>query len=205
MQISNDWQPEPKTRLNLVKNRRYLGMAKVSVVGAGSWGTALAMLLCNNGHDTMLWSHREEQAEELRTARENKAKLPGVKIPEEIHVTSDLSEALIDKDVIVMAVPSVAVRTTAKKMSSHIRYGQVIVNVAKGIEGGQSDDTDRYDRRRNSKLSGMCAFRTKPCRRGKPWSSDNLCSRGKDKSTCGISAEYFYEFRISGLYQPGYF
>ena len=111
-------------------------MAKVSVVGAGSWGTALAMLLCNNGHDTMLWSHREEQAEELRTARENKAKLPGVKIPEEIHVTSDLSEALIDKDVIVMAVPSVAVRTTAKKMSSHIRYGQVIVNVAKGIEEG---------------------------------------------------------------------
>lgn len=111
-------------------------MAKVSVVGAGSWGTALAMLLCNNGHDTMLWSHREEQAEELRTARENKAKLPGVKIPEEIHVTSDLSEALINKDVIVMAVPSVAVRTTAKKMSSHIRYGQVIVNVAKGIEEG---------------------------------------------------------------------
>ena len=48
-------------------------MAKVSVVGAGSWGTALAMLSCNNGHDTMLWSHREEQAEELRTARENKA------------------------------------------------------------------------------------------------------------------------------------
>ena len=84
--------------------------------------TALAMLLCNNGHDTMLWSHREEQAEELRTARENKAKLPGVKIPEEIHETSDLL-ASIDKDVIVMAVPSVAVRTTAKKMSSHIRYG----------------------------------------------------------------------------------
>ena len=92
-----------------------------------------------------------------KTARENKAKLPGVKIPEEIHVTSDLSEALIDKDVIVMAVPSVAVRTTAKKMCSHIRYGQVIVNVAKGIEEGESDDTDRYDRRRNSKLSGMCA------------------------------------------------
>ena len=169
-------------------------MAKVSVVGAGSWGTALAMLLCNNGHDTMLWSHREEQAEELRTARENKAKLPGVKIPEEIHVTSDLSEALIDKDVIVMAVPSVAVRTTAKKMSSHIRYGQVIVNVAKGIEEGSL-----------MTLTDMCAFRTKPCRRGKPWSSDNLCSRGKDKSTCGISTEYFYEFRISGLYQPGYF
>lgn len=111
-------------------------MAKVSVIGAGSWGTALAMLLCNNGHDTMLWSHRKEQADELRQTRENKAKLPGVQIPEEIKITADLQEALIDKDVIVMAVPSVAVRATAKKMAPYIRYGQVIVNVAKGIEEG---------------------------------------------------------------------
>ena len=172
-------------------------MAKVSVIGAGSWGTALAILLCNNGHDTMLWSHREEQAEELRAARENKTKLPGVKIPEGIHVTSDLPEALIDKDVIVMAVPSVAVRMTAKKMSSHIRYGQVIVNVAKGIEEGSLMTlTDMIE----EEIPNCQA-----CRRGKPWTSDNLCSWGKDKSTCGISAEYFYEFRISCLYQSGYF
>ncbi|MFR2646780.1 MAG: NAD(P)H-dependent glycerol-3-phosphate dehydrogenase [Blautia coccoides] len=109
-------------------------MAKVSVIGAGSWGTALAMLLCGNGHDTVLWSHREEQAEELRRTREHKAKLPGVRLPEKLHITSSLEEALEGKDVIVLAVPSVAVRSTARKMNPYIRYGQLIVNVAKGIE-----------------------------------------------------------------------
>ena len=109
-------------------------MAKVSVIGAGSWGTALAMLLCGNGHDTVLWSHREEQAEELRRTREHKAKLPGVRLPEGITITSSLEEALEGKDVIVLAVPSVAVRSTARKMNPYIRYGQLIVNVAKGIE-----------------------------------------------------------------------
>ena len=77
-------------------------MAKVSVIGAGSWGTALAMLLCGNGHDTVLWSHREEQAEELRRTREHKAKLPGVRLPEGITITSSLEEALEGKDVIVI-------------------------------------------------------------------------------------------------------
>mgnify|MGYP000379463300 CR=1 FL=1 len=109
-------------------------MAKVSVIGAGSWGTALAMLLCGSGHDTVLWSHREEQAEELRRTREHKAKLPGVRLPEGITITSSLEEALEGKDVIVLAVPSVAVRSTARKMNPYIRYGQLIVNVAKGIE-----------------------------------------------------------------------
>ena len=109
-------------------------MAKVSVIGAGSWGTALSMLLCGNGHDTVLWSHREEQAEELRRTREHKAKLPGVRLPEKLHITSSLEEALAGKDVIVLAVPSVAVRSTARKMNPYIRYGQLIVNVAKGIE-----------------------------------------------------------------------
>ena len=109
-------------------------MAKVSVIGAGSWGTALSILLCNNGHDTVLWSHREAQAEELRRTREHASKLPGVKLPEGIQITSDLPEALQNKDVIVLAVPSVAVRSTARKMEPYIRYGQVIVNVAKGIE-----------------------------------------------------------------------
>ena len=56
-------------------------MAKVSVIGAGSWGTALAMLLVQNGHDTVLWSHRESQAEELRNTREHRAKLPGIRLP----------------------------------------------------------------------------------------------------------------------------
>lgn len=109
-------------------------MAKVSVIGAGSWGTALAILLANNGHETTLWSHRREQAEELAVTREHKAKLPGVELPKEMEITSDLEASLLEKDVVVLAVPSVAVRSTAKKMKPYIKEGQLIVNVAKGIE-----------------------------------------------------------------------
>lgn len=109
-------------------------MAKVSVIGAGSWGTALALLLTNNGHHTVLWSHRKEQAEELAKKREHREKLPGIRLPEELEITSDLEAAVRDKDVVVLAVPSVAVRSTARKMKAYVPLGQLIVNVAKGIE-----------------------------------------------------------------------
>lgn len=109
-------------------------MAKVSVIGAGSWGTALAMLLAGNGHDTILWSHREEQAAELSKNREHKEKLPGVILPEELKITSNLELAAKERDVLVLAVPSVAVRETSKKLKACLLPGQLIVNVAKGIE-----------------------------------------------------------------------
>ena len=109
-------------------------MAKVSVIGAGSWGTALAMLLAGNGHDTILWSHREEQAAELSKTREHKAKLPGVILPKELKITSNLEQAAKERDVLVLAVPSVAVRETSKKLKACVLPGQLIVNVAKGIE-----------------------------------------------------------------------
>lgn len=109
-------------------------MAKVSVIGAGSWGTALSILLVNNGHQTVLWSHRKEQAEELRCQREHKTKLPGVQLPQELEITWDLKEALAGCDVAVLAVPSVAVRQTAAKMKPFVKPGQLIVNVAKGVE-----------------------------------------------------------------------
>lgn len=109
-------------------------MSKVSVIGAGSWGTALAILLEKNGHQVTLWSHREEEAKELAKSREHKSKLPGVEIPEEIEIIGNLESALREKDVIVFAVPSVAVRSTAKKVAPYVKEGQLIVNVAKGIE-----------------------------------------------------------------------
>ena len=105
-------------------------MSKVSVIGAGSWGTALAILLEKNGHQVTLWSHREE----LAKSREHKSKLPGVEIPEGIEIIGNLESALREKDVIVFAVPSVAVRSTAKKVAPYVKEGQLIVNVAKGIE-----------------------------------------------------------------------
>lgn len=109
-------------------------MSKVSVIGAGSWGTALAILLEKNGHQVTLWSHREEEAKELAKSREHKSKLPGVEIPEGIEIIGDLESTLREKDVIVFAVPSVAVRSTARKVAPYVQEGQLIVNVAKGIE-----------------------------------------------------------------------
>ncbi|RGD04069.1 NAD(P)H-dependent glycerol-3-phosphate dehydrogenase [Lachnospiraceae bacterium AM25-11LB] len=109
-------------------------MSKVSVIGAGSWGTALAILLEKNGHEVTLWSHREEEVKELAKSREHKSKLPGVQIPERIEITGNLESALQAKDVLVFAVPSVAVRSTAKKVAPYVKKGQLIVNVAKGIE-----------------------------------------------------------------------
>lgn len=109
-------------------------MKKIGMIGAGSWGTALAWLLVNNGHELTMWSYREDEAQTLQKDRENKSKLPGVKFPENIRITSDLEEAMRDKEVLVVAVPSTAVRGTAKKMAAYVRKGQIIVNVAKGVE-----------------------------------------------------------------------
>ena len=109
-------------------------MAKISVLGAGSWGTALALLLNNNGHDVTIWSILPEEIEQLKVAHENTRCLPGVKIPESIKLTADASLATSDKDVLVMAVASPYVRNTAHHLKDYIKDGQIIVNVAKGIE-----------------------------------------------------------------------
>ena len=109
-------------------------MKKVSVVGAGSWGSALAVLLANNGHEVTLWTHDPHEVEMLSTKREQEEKLPGVKLPDNIKIEADLETALTDKEVIVMAVPSPVVRMVAKQMAPFIKEGQIIVNVAKGIE-----------------------------------------------------------------------
>lgn len=109
-------------------------MAAIGVVGAGSWGTALALVLEKNGHQVTLWSSREEKAKTLRECRENADKLPGVKIPESIFITSDLESTVKGKEMVVLGVPSVHIRSTARKMAPYVCDGQVIINVSKGIE-----------------------------------------------------------------------
>ncbi|MCD7841521.1 MAG: NAD(P)H-dependent glycerol-3-phosphate dehydrogenase [Lachnospiraceae bacterium] len=111
-------------------------MAKIGVIGAGSWGLALSKLLVENGNDVTLWSFLESDAELIRTTHELSSKLPGVKLPEQIRVTSDLAEAVPGQDVLVMVSPSAVVRETAKKMRPFVSGGMVIVNAAKGIEEG---------------------------------------------------------------------
>ena len=96
-------------------------MKKVSVIGAGSWGSALAVLLANNGHEVTLWTHDPHEIEMLSTKREQVEKLPGVKLPDNIMIEADLKTALTDEDVVVMAVPSPVVRMVAKQMSPFIK------------------------------------------------------------------------------------
>lgn len=108
-------------------------MASIGVIGSGTWGTALAVLLHGNGHQVVIWSAIPEEIKELKATHAHR-NLPEVEIPEAIGFTDDLEEAMEDKDLLVLAVPSVFVRSTAKRMKAYLRPGQVIANVAKGIE-----------------------------------------------------------------------
>lgn len=109
-------------------------MANVGIMGAGSWGTALALLLHSNGHQVTVWSISEEEVKMLSEEREHKSKLPGVKIPDDMIFTCDMGKAVKEKDFLVLAVPSPFTRNTARSMKEYVAEGQIIVDVAKGIE-----------------------------------------------------------------------
>ncbi|MDE6662786.1 MAG: NAD(P)H-dependent glycerol-3-phosphate dehydrogenase [Lachnospiraceae bacterium] len=109
-------------------------MADIGVIGAGSWGTALALLLSNNGHKVTVWSIMEQEIEMLSREREHKDKLPGVKLPDDMEFTTDLEATVKKSEVLVLAVPSPFTRETSKNMAPYVMEGQIIVNVAKGIE-----------------------------------------------------------------------
>lgn len=109
-------------------------MAKIGVIGAGSWGTALALLLHKNGNEVTVWSIVQAEIDMLNTEREHKDKLPGVKLPEDMIFTANLSEAITGMDILVTAVPSVYTRSTAHMMKDLVAENQIIVNVSKGIE-----------------------------------------------------------------------
>lgn len=110
-------------------------MAKVSVIGTGTWGIALSLLLHQNGHEVSAWSALQEEVTYLRKHRVHKS-LPEITIPEEIEWvdTAHLEDACREKDLLVLAVPSIYIRETCQRMKPYIRDGQKIVNVAKGIE-----------------------------------------------------------------------
>lgn len=107
---------------------------KISVLGAGTWGTALTILLCNNGHELILWSALEREVKALSEKRNQIPNLPGANLPEQVTVTGDLSYALKEPELIVFAVASPYVRATAKQVAPLVKDGVIIVNVGKGIE-----------------------------------------------------------------------
>ena len=105
---------------------------KIAVMGSGGWGTALALVLLENGHEVTLWSYREEESAILREKRENPM-LKGVPLPDGLALTSD-RECVKNCKVVVLATPSFAVRTTARAVASLLEPSAVLVSVSKGIE-----------------------------------------------------------------------
>ena len=108
-------------------------MSRTAVIGSGTWGSALAMLLSHNGHEVTVWSAFQEEIDGFLATRKH-PNLPGADFPESILFTSDLEKAMADKEILVLAVPSVFTRGTAAKMAPFYKEGQIIVSVAKGIE-----------------------------------------------------------------------
>jgi glycerol-3-phosphate dehydrogenase (NAD(P)+) len=107
---------------------------KISVLGAGGWGTTLAILLHYNGHNVTLWEFQKRYSKVLDKTRVNKTFLPGIKIPNEIIITHDLEEASSNKNLIVLAVPSQFLRSVIKNVKPSDIKDAIFVNVSKGIE-----------------------------------------------------------------------
>lgn len=111
-------------------------MEKICVLGAGSWGTALALVVAKKGYNVSMWTLSEDQCQKVNSTRENVDYLPGVNIPKNIHITTDLKEAINDSSVIVLAVPSQAIRSVFKQIKPFVNKNQILVDVAKGLEKG---------------------------------------------------------------------
>ena len=124
---------------------------RITVVGSGGWGTALALVLEENGHHVTLWSHNPQKAEELKRTRENPM-LKGVPLPQGLNLTADLAAAG-ESEVVVMVTPSFAVRETAAKLRGIVKPGTVIVSASKGIE---KESSLRLSQIIDQELGGTC-------------------------------------------------
>ena len=111
-------------------------MAQIAVMGAGSWGTAFALVLADAGNDVRMWGRREEVCETINSRHQNTDYLPGVELPDAISATSDPAEALADAELVVLAVPSQQLRSNLESWAAHIPERAVMVSLMKGVELG---------------------------------------------------------------------
>jgi len=112
-------------------------MSRITVLGSGAWGTAIALSLASNpSHAVTLWSHRSEAAEELQSARENRHFLPGFPFPATLTVTGDDIQAVLEAEILVCVVPSQFIRPTMARISPYLHPRQILVSATKGIEDG---------------------------------------------------------------------
>ena len=108
-------------------------MKRIGVLGAGTWGMALARMLCLNGHKVTVWSAIEKEIEDLSAMRKH-PNLPGMEIPADVMFTKDIEQVCKEQEILLFAVPSPFVRSTARKAAPYVTDDQIIVDVAKGIE-----------------------------------------------------------------------
>ena len=108
-------------------------MSKVGILGAGTWGIALGRMLCRSGCQVTVWSALPQEIAQLSKTRQH-PNLPGMILPQDLLFTEDISQVCMKKDILLFAVPSVYVRATAEKAAPYIAEGQIVVDVAKGIE-----------------------------------------------------------------------
>lgn len=111
-------------------------MKKVAVIGCGSWGTALAVILVNHGHDVIMWARKQEAVDEINNLHTNTKYLPNIALPTALSATTDRQQAVAGAEIVISAVPSRAVRSTMMDFAPYFTKGTVLVNVAKGLEDG---------------------------------------------------------------------
>lgn len=109
---------------------------KIAVIGSGSWGTAMSVMLAKRGYNIYLWSWIQEETDRLVRDRENKEFLLGIPFPDTITCTHDIAKCTENADLIITAAPSPATRTTAKTLAPHVKAGQKMINISKGLEEG---------------------------------------------------------------------
>lgn len=109
-------------------------MSTIAVFGAGSWGTALSLVLADNGHQVKLWARREEQAKEINSQHTNEQYLPGVFLPENITALSSLEEAALDADTYLLVIPTKAIREVLRRLKATMKGAATFIHASKGIE-----------------------------------------------------------------------
>ena len=113
-------------------------MARIAVIGAGSWGTTFAKVLVDAGNDVMLWSRREDLTEEINTTHRNGDYMPGINLPKELVASSNIEEVLKGAEQVYIAVPSQTLRTNLEEWGKFIEEGAIVVSLMKGVEQGSS-------------------------------------------------------------------
>src|SRR5262245_7230627 len=138
-------------------------MAQIAVVGAGSYGTCLAILTANAGHDVTLWAREPEVAAELERTRENKRYLPGYTLPANVRITSDLPSALATKEIVLGVTPSHAIASVFEPAASHLDPDAIVVNASKGLEEQTLDTIDQiYTRIFSARIAARATFLSGP-------------------------------------------